>query len=144
MLLQIYWTNCFSLHIASNNLSAKKRRKFTARNASLCPSLNVWENHKYFTNKLQVSMRTWKNKKDLALGNTIKRTFANANSYRFADKQHFKVFRLTFSETIPIFFIRLNKWFYPCLIAMKFSPLINVGLNSREIFLNKKVPNDSN
>ena len=66
MLLQIYWTNCFSLHIASNNLSAKKRRKFTARNASLCPSLNVWENHKYFNNKLQVSMRTWKNKKDLA------------------------------------------------------------------------------
>ena len=49
-------------------------------------------------------MRTWKNKKD-----TIKTTFANANSYKSADKQHFKVFRLSFSDIIPIFFIRLNE-----------------------------------
>ena len=38
------------------------------------------------------------------LDNTIKRTLAHADSYNFADKQHFKVFRLSFSETIPIFF----------------------------------------
>ena len=61
----------------------------------MCPSLYVWENHKYFNNKVQVSMRTWKNKK--GLGNTIKKTFAHANSYNFADKQHFKVFRYSFS-----------------------------------------------
>ena len=85
------WTNCFSSHIVRNNLRAKKRRKFTARNASLCPGLYVWENRKYFNNKVQVSMRTWKNKR--GLGNTIKRNFAHANSYNFADKQYFKVFR---------------------------------------------------
>ena len=70
------WTNCFSSHIERNNLRGKKRHKFTARNASLCRSLYVWENHKYFNNKVQVSMRTWKNK--TWLGNTIKRNFAHA------------------------------------------------------------------
>ena len=49
-------------------------------------------------------MRTWKNKK--GLDNTIKRLLPTENSYNFSDKQHFKVFRLSFSETIPIFFIR--------------------------------------
>ena len=132
------WTNCFSSHIERNNLRGKKRRKFTARNASLCRSLYVWENHKYFNNKVLVSMRTWKNK--TGLGNTIKRNFAHANSYNFADKQHFKVFR----ETRPIFFIRFKKWFYPCLIAMKFSSLTDCGLNSRDKLFNKKVLNDSN
>ena len=54
-------TNCFCLHIARNNLSAKKRRKFTTHNASLCPSLYVWQNHRYFNNKVPVSMQVWKN-----------------------------------------------------------------------------------
>ena len=87
-------------------------------------------------------MRTWKNK--TGLGNTIKRNFAHANSYNFADKQHFKVFPESFSETIPIFFIRLKKRFYPCLIALKFSPLTDFGLNSRDKLFNTKVLNDSN
>ena len=97
---------------------------------------SVWENHEDLNNKGQVSMQTWKNKK--VLDNTIRRTFAHANSFNFADKQHFKVFRLSFLETIPIFFIRLKKWFYPCLIVMKFSPLNDFGLNSRDNLFNKK------
>ena len=126
MLLKVYWTNCFCLHIASNNLSAKKRRKFTARNASLYHSLYVWENHKYFNNKVQVSMRTWKNK-------TLLRELSPTQIL-----QHFKEFRLSFSETIPIFFIHIKKWFYPCVIAIKFLPLNDFGLNSRDKLLNKK------
>ena len=41
-----------------------------------------------------------------------------------------KVFQYSFSETIPIFFNRivLKVFFFPCLIAMKFSPVIGVGL----------------
>ena len=40
----------------------------------------------------------------------------------------FKVFRYTFSETIPIFFNRFKSDFTPCLIATKFSPVIDYGL----------------
>ena len=42
-----------------------------------------------------------------------------------------KVFQYSFSETIPIFFNRIVLkvfFFSPCLIAMKFSPVIGVGL----------------
>ena len=53
------------------------------------------------TTKYKCQCELGKTKK--GLGNTIK-TFAHANSDNFADKQHFKVFRLSFSETIPIFF----------------------------------------
>ena len=87
-------------------------------------------------------MRTWKNKK--GLDNTIKRTFAHENSYNFSDKQHFKLFRLSFSETIPIFFIRLKKYSYPCLNVWKFLALNDFGLNSRDKLFNKKVLNHSN
>ena len=59
------------------------------------------------TTKYKCRCELGKTKK--GLGNTIKRTFAHANSYNVDDKQHFKVFRLSFSETIPIFFIRLKK-----------------------------------
>ena len=79
-------------------------------------------------------MRTWKNKK--GLDNTIKRTFAHENSYNFSDNQKIKVFRLSFSETIPIlFFIRLK---------MKFLPLNDFGLNSPDKLFNKKFLNHSN
>ena len=61
----LYWkdrsnlrNNCFSLHIARNNPRAEERRNFTAHNISLCPSLYVWQNHKYFKNKVQVSIKT--------------------------------------------------------------------------------------
>ena len=132
MLLKIYRTNCTTLHIASNNLNAKKRSKFTARNASMCPSLYVWENHKYFNNKVQVSMRTWKNK-------TLQRELSPTQIL-----QHFKVFRLSFLETIPIFFIHIKKCFYPCVIAMKVLPLNDFGLHSCDKLFNKNVLNDSN
>ena len=39
-----------------------------------------------------------------------------------------KVFRYSFSEAIPIFFNSLKSVFFPCLIAIKFSPLIGYGL----------------
>ena len=55
------------------------------------------------TTKYKCRCELGKTKKEL--GNTIKRTFAHANSYNFAAKHHFKVFRLSFSETIPIFFL---------------------------------------
>ena len=65
----LYWKdrsnlrkNCFSLHIARNNPRAEKRRNFTAHNISLCPSLYVWQNHKYFKNKVQVSIKTFEKK----------------------------------------------------------------------------------
>ena len=40
----------------------------------------------------------------------------------------FKVFRYSFSEAIPIFFNRLKSVFFPCPIAIKFSPVIGYGL----------------
>ena len=40
----------------------------------------------------------------------------------------FKVFRYSFSEVIPTFFNRFKNVFFPCSIAMKFSPVIGVGL----------------
>ena len=39
-----------------------------------------------------------------------------------------EVFRYRFSEAIPIFFNRLKSVFFPCPIAIKFSPVIGVGL----------------
>ena len=59
------------------------------------------------TTKYKCRCELGKTKK--GLGNAIKRTFAHANSYNFADKQHFKAFRLSFSETIPIFFYSSSK-----------------------------------
>ena len=56
-------------------------------------------------------MRTWKNKK--GLDNTIKRLLPTKNSYNFSDEQHFKVFRLSFSETIPMFSFVLKSDFIP-------------------------------
>ena len=53
------------------------------------------------TTKYKCRCELGKTKK--GLGNTIN-TFAQVNSYNFADKQHFKVFLLSFSKTIPIFF----------------------------------------
>ena len=40
----------------------------------------------------------------------------------------FFVFRYSFSEAIPIFFNRLKSGFFPCPIAIKFSPVIGYGL----------------
>ena len=79
----------------------KEQRKFAAQNASLSPSLYVWQNHKYFNNKVQVSMQIWKNMnsqkiKTLSrvkgLGNSITKTLAHANSFNLAERQQFKVF----------------------------------------------------
>ena len=39
-----------------------------------------------------------------------------------------KVFRYSFSEAIPIFFNRFKGDCYPCLIAIKFSPMIDYRL----------------
>ena len=39
-----------------------------------------------------------------------------------------KVFLYSFSEAIPIFFNRLKSGFFPCPIAIKFSPVIGYGL----------------
>ena len=39
-----------------------------------------------------------------------------------------KVFRYSLSEAIPIFFNRLKSVFFPCAIAIKFSPVIGYGL----------------
>ena len=39
-----------------------------------------------------------------------------------------KVSRYSFSEAIPIFFNRLKSVFFPCLIAIKFSPMIDYRL----------------
>ena len=136
------WTNCCSSHIERNNLRGKKRRKFTARNASLCRSLYVWENHKYFNNKVQVSMRTWKNK--TGLGNTIKRNFANAIFIILLIRNILRCFDRDFRRPYRYFSLVLKKRFYPCLIAMKFSSLTDFGLNSRDKLFNKKVLNDSN
>ena len=141
MLLRINWFK-HSLNIASNNLSAKKRRKFTARNASLYPSLYVCETVSTSATKYKCRCELETTKKDLA---TLLRELSPtqiliilliSNILRCFDK--------VFRETIPIFFTRLKKWFYPCLIAMKFSLLTDCGLNSRDKLFNKKVLNDSN
>ena len=39
-----------------------------------------------------------------------------------------KVFRYSFSEAILIFFNRIKSGFFPCPIAIKFSPVIGHGL----------------
>ena len=102
----LYWKdrsnlrkNCFSLHIARNNPRAEKRRNFTAHNISLCPSLYVWQNHKYFKNKVQVSIKTFEKKKRRKTAKSkhaskrnrqfIKKPFTHANC--FPGQQHLKV-----------------------------------------------------
>ena len=71
-------------------------------------------------------MRTWKNKKLL-------RELSPTQIL-----QHFKKFRLSFSETIPIFFLHIKKWYYPCVIAMKILPLNDFGFNSPDKLFDKK------
>ena len=44
-----------------------------------------------------------------------------------------KVFRNSSSEAIPIFFNRLKSVFFPCPIAIKFSPVIGYGLKFVEM-----------
>ena len=49
----------------------------------------------------------------------------------------FKVFRYSFSEAIPIFFNRLKSDFFPCPIAIQFSPVIRYGLKCENVVLSK-------
>ena len=48
------------------------------------------------------------------------------------------MFRYSFSEAIPIFFNGLKSVFFPCPIAIKFSPVIGYGIEICEnVVLNK-------
>ena len=52
----------------------------------------------------------------------------------------FKVFRYSFSEAIPIFFNRLKSGFFPCPIAIKFSPaVIDYGLKFVKTYFLSKI-----
>ena len=144
MLLRIYWIKQIAfLYTLQATTSTLKNDVNLLRVMLHCVrAFNFEKTISTSTTKYKCQCELGKTKK--GLDNTIKRTFAPENSYNFSDKQHFKVFRLSFSETIPIFFIRLKKWFYPCLIVMKFSPLNAFGLNSRNKLFIKKVLNHSN
>ena len=138
MLLRIYWIKQIAfLYTSQATISALKNDVNLLRAILQCVRAFTFEKTiSTSTTKYKCRCQLGKTEKDLA---TLSREpFAHANSYNFADKQNFKVFRLSFLETIPIFYIRLKKWFYPYLIAMKFSPLTDFGLNSRDKSFNKK------
>ena len=51
----------------------------------------------------------------------------------------FKVLRYSFSEAIPIFFNRLKSGFFPCLITIKFSPVIGYGFKFVKMYFFIKI-----
>ena len=126
MLLRIYWIKQIAfLYTSQATISALKNDVNLLRAMLHCI--------RAFTFVKTISTSTTKYKCRCELGKTKHYYYSPTQIL-----QHFKVFRLSFSETIPIFFIRLKKWFYPYLIAMKFSPLTDFGLNSRDKSFNKK------
>ena len=107
MLLRIYWIEQIAfLHTSQATISALKNDVNLLRAMLHCVRAFTFEKTiSTSTTKVQVSMRTWKNK--TGLGNTIKRNFAHANSYNFVDKQHFKgffdrVFRRPYRYFLPL------------------------------------------
>ena len=144
MLLRIYWIEQIAfLHTSQATISALKNDVNLLRAMLHCV--------RAFTFEKTISTSTTTYKCRCRLGKT--RQYLATRLREISPTQILiillisnilRCFDKVFRETIPIFFIRLKKWFYPYLIAMKFSLLTDCGLNSRDKLFNKKVLNDSN
>ena len=141
MLLTIYWIKQIAfIYTSQATISALKNDVNLLRAMFHCIRAFTFEKTiSSSATKYKCRCELGKTKKDLAtLLRELSRTqiliiLLISNILRCFDK--------VFRETIPISFIRLKKWFYPSLIALRFSPLTDFGVNSCD---NNKVLNDSN
>ena len=144
MLLRIYWIEQIAfLHTSQATISALKNDVNLLRAMLHCV--------RAFTFEKTISTSTTTYKCRCRLGKT--RQYLATALREISPTQILIILLLSiilrcfdrdFRRPYRYFSFVLKKRFYPCLIAMKFSPLTDFGLNSRDKLFNKKVLNDSN